>query len=139
MFKGIYGFNIAVQELDQAIAKFEALLGVKAKLLEQSDFAFPGMTGATLDVNGVSITLITSTDENSPAGKFLKTRGEGIMLVALESDDVDADSARVRSQGLALAAPKTMEGDWGKANWIHPKSMHGVQVEIFCPGGVYRK
>ncbi|MDQ7784401.1 MAG: VOC family protein [Desulfomonilaceae bacterium] len=139
MIKRIYGFNIAVQDLDQAVPKFETLLGVKSRPLQASDFAFPGMKGATLDVNGVSITLITSTDDNSPAGRFLKSKGEGIMLIALESDDVDSDSEKVRSQGLALAAPKTMKGGWGKANWIHPKSLHGVQVEIFFPGGVYKK
>ncbi len=139
MIKGVYGFNIAVQDLEQAVAKFEALLGVKAKPLGESDFAFPGMRGATMDVNGVSVTLITSTDEKSPAGNFLKKRGEGLMLVALESDDVNADSERILSQGLVLSAPETMEGPWGKANWIHPKSLHGVQVEIFYPGGVYKR
>jgi methylmalonyl-CoA epimerase len=139
MIKGVYGFNIAVKDLEEAVAKFEGLLGVKARPLEASDFAFPGMRGATLDANGVSFTLLTPTEDNSPAGRFLKSRGEGVMLVALESDDVDADSERIRSLGLELAAPKTMEGTWGKANWIHPKSLCGVQVEIFHPGGVYKK
>lgn len=139
MIKGVYGFNIVVQDLEQAVAKFEALLGVKARPLGESDFAFSGMRGATLDVNGVSFSLLTPVDENSPAGKFLKARGEGLMLVALESDNVDSDSERIRSQGLELVMPKTMEGKYGKANWIHPKSLHGVQVEIFYPDGIYKK
>lgn len=139
MIKGVYGFNIVVKDLEQAVAKFEALLGIKAVALGESDFAFSGMRGATLNVNGVSISLLTPTSENSPAAKFLEKKGEGLMLLALESDDVDADSERIRSQGFELSSPKTMEGKWGKANWIHPKSLHGVQVEIFYPGGLYKK
>ena len=139
MISGVYGFNIAVKDLDAAVAKFEALLGVESRPLEESDFAFPGMRGAMLDLNGVVFILITSTDESSPAGIFLANRGEGLMLVSLVSDDVDSDAERVKSLGLKLAVNKTMEGSYGKANWIHPKSLHGVQIEILEPGGVYKK
>lgn len=139
MIKGVYGFNIAVSDLQAALAKYEALLGVKANYLEESDFAFPGIQGAFLNVNGVVFNILTSNDENSPVGRFLKKNGEGILLVSLEVDDADSEVERIRANGMQPVLKKTAEGSFGKANFIHPKSMHGVQIEIFQPAGKFLK
>ena len=77
MIKGIYGINIAVKDLDEATKKYEKLFGVKAIALGPGDFAFPGLTGAKLDVNGTFVNLISYSDENSSVAKFLNSKGEG--------------------------------------------------------------
>lgn len=141
MLKGVNGFNVAVKDLKQAVAKYEAFLGVEPRFryLGPENFAFPGIEGALFDFHGVYIFLLTSSDENSVVGKFLKTRGEGLILVSLESDDADNEVERLKTQGLQLLWDQSPDFSFGKVNFIHPKSLNGLQFEIIQPRGIYKK
>ena len=130
MIKGIHGFNIAVENLEEATARYEAVFGVKAQPLGLDDFAFPGLTGARLDVGGLAVQLLASTDENSSVAKFLNSRGEGLFLVSVEVDDMDGDVADLQEKGLNFVLPEPIRGDFGAVDFSHPKSMHGVQFEF---------
>jgi methylmalonyl-CoA epimerase len=138
MIKRLFSINIGVKDLESAIVKFETVLGVKPTLSKEGDFAFPGIRGASFTLNGVMINLVSSNDENTTVGKFLKTRGEGVLLVSLESDDVEKDVERFRNQGFKFSMEKNWEGATGKVNFIHPKSMHGVQVELIEPSEEFK-
>jgi len=131
MIKGIYGINIAVKNLNEAVKKYEAVFGVKSKPFE--DFAFPGLVGARFDINGVFITLVSYTSENTSIAKFINKRGEGFFLISLEVDDIDKDVETLKSEGLNFVLPETLSGNFGKVNFVHPNSMHGVQLEIYQP------
>lgn len=133
MIKGIFGINIAVNDVAAAAAKFEKLLGVKSTPLGAGDFAFPGLSGAQLAINGVHINLITSSVKDTSIAKFLEKKGEGLFLLSLESDAIDEDIEGIKGMGLDVLLPKTVRGDFGAVNFVHPKSMHGVQVEVYQP------
>lgn len=133
MITGIYGINIAVKNLEEATARYESVFGVKAERLAERDFAFPGLAGAKLKVNGFYITLITSADENTSVAKFLEKKGEGVFLLSVRVDAMDQDCAALKGQGLQLLLGKPATGAFGAVNFVHPKSMHGVQVEIYQP------
>jgi methylmalonyl-CoA epimerase len=139
MIKGFYGINIGVRDLDVATAKFESVVGLKPRISKPEDFNFPGLRGASFNVNGVNISLVSSDDENTVVGKFLKTRGEGVLLISLESDDLENDVARLRNQGVQFTMEKIGEGAFGKVTFIHPKFMHGVQVEMIQPSEAFKK
>jgi methylmalonyl-CoA epimerase len=134
MIKGIFAINIAVKDLNEAVEKYEDLLGVKALDVSDPDnFAFPGITGAALDINGVRINLIASTQEDSPVAKFLEKKGEGVLLVSLEADDIDNDVENLKSKGVQFLFPSSAVGGFGKVNFVPPKTMNGVQWEILQP------
>lgn len=133
MIKGIYGINIAVKDLDEAIKRYESIFGVKGKPLKENDFAFPGLIGAKLNINGTFITLISSTTEESSVANFLSKRGEGLFLLSIEVDDLEKDVEELKEKGLDFVLKQTASGDFGKVNFAHPKSMHGVQVEVYQP------
>lgn len=134
MLKGFWGINIAVNDLEAAVTKYKSLLGVEPSYSNPDDFAFPGLKGAIFNFNGVLIGLVTSTDENNPVDKFLKKHGEGVLLISLESEDIEKDVAQLKSKKIEFLLPKNAEGEgFGKVNFIHPSNMHGVQVEIFQP------
>ena len=133
MIKGIYGFNIAVKDLDAAVKHFENVFDVKAEPMGERDFAFPGLKGAKLDINGTIITLLSSSDENTAVAKFLKNKGEGVFLVSVEVDDMDNDVKQLANKGLNFVLKESKAGDFGKVNFVHPKSAHGVQLEIYQP------
>ena len=133
MIKGIYSVNIAVKNLDEAVARYESALGVTAEHLQEADFAFPGLVGAKLNVNGVYITLIGSKTGNTSVASFLERRGEGVFLLSFEVDSMEEDSASLKEKGLVFLLEQPARGEFGAVNFVHPKSMHGVQLEIIQP------
>ncbi|MBI4765751.1 MAG: VOC family protein [Deltaproteobacteria bacterium] len=134
MLKSFWGINIAVKNLDEAIEKYEKLLGVKPTISSDPNMAaFLGITAASFVFRGHSINLMTSNDTNNPVGKFLERRGEGVLLVSLESDDIDKDVAGMQKDGLQFLWDENGQGGYGKVNFIPAKNMNGVQWEILEP------
>lgn len=133
MIKGVYGLNIAVKDLDAAVKKYNDILGQKpARMLGGGDFAFPGLKGAAYDLNGFILHLITG-EENTSVGKFVASKGEGVFLLSLRSDNVEGDMGRMTEGGALFVMDKPLKGGFGTANFIHPKSTHGVQIEVYDP------
>ncbi len=134
MIKGVYGINVAVKDLDEAVKKYEGLLGSKPKkMLASEDFAVPGLKGAVFELNGFVFNIIASESEDSSIAKFVSTKGEGLFLISLRSDNVEEDMARLREAGAKFIMDQPMKGKFGTANFIHPKSAHGVQIEVYDP------
>lgn len=131
MVKRVYGMNIAVKNLDEAVKKYESVFGVKSEPF--TEFAFPGLIGARLNIDGFFIHLISYTSEETSVAKFLNTKGEGVFLVSLEVDDIEKDVEELKNKGLIFALKEIVSGSFGKVNFVHPKSMHGLQVEIYQP------
>ena len=157
MMKNIYGVTIAVKNLDQAVKKYEAFLGMKASYsmeveAEKTLARFVYQRDELLDVGfdshaeaahfqlpgGPRIVLMTSSDENSVLGKFLATKGEGLLMVSLEVDDAKKEADRIRQQGVQLVLEHNAAGNFGEANFAHPKALNGVQFELFEPKGSYK-
>lgn len=130
MFKGIYGFTIAVKDLKSATERYEKVFGMKSIHRSESDFAFPGLIGSLFDVGGVKIHLITSLTKDTSIAKFLENKGEGLFLISLDVNDLDHEITRMKEAGAIFVSDKSFTGSFGKVNFIHPKSMNGVQVEV---------
>lgn len=133
MIKGIYGINIAVKNLDEAIVRYESVFGVKADPLTAADFAFPGLIGAKLNINGFYINLIASTRDDTSVARFVERKGEGLFLLSVRTDAVEEDTKALKQRGVQFILDKSVSGKFGAVNFVHPKSMHGVQLEIYQP------
>lgn len=134
MINSIYGINVAVKNLDAAIARYEGVFGVKAERLGAQDFAFAGLIGAKLNVSGFFITLVGASSDETSVAKFLERRGEGLFLLSVRTDAIEKDTKALEAQGLRFILDRPATGDFGAVNFVHPKSMHGVQLEMFQPG-----
>lgn len=133
MIKGVFGMNIAVKDLDAAVKKYSEMLGQQpVRLLGDGDFAFPGLRGAAYDLNGFILHLIAG-EENTSVGKFVGAKGEGVFLLSLRSDNVEEDTSKMSAAGALFVMDKPLKGSFGTANFIHPKSTHGVQIEVYDP------
>jgi methylmalonyl-CoA epimerase len=130
MITGVYGFNIAVNDLEAATTRYEALLGIAGKPLAPGDFAFPGLIGTRFDFGGLAVILITSTEPDTAVAKFLATKGEGLFLVSLKTSDMGAAVAGLKEQGIAPLLDPARETKYGAVTFVHPKSANGVQLEI---------
>lgn len=133
MIKKIYGVNIAVNDLAEATKTYERFFGVKSIPIESSFFAFPGLEGAELDIAGFRINLIASKEAGTSVANFLEKRGEGLFLLSVEVDSMEADSEAFKKDGFRFLIDEPVNGPFGAVNFIHPKSMHGVQIEVYEP------
>ena len=133
MLKGVRGVNIAVKDLDAAVKKYTDLLGQQpAKMLGGNDFAAPGLKGAAFDINGFILQLLAG-EEGTSIAKFVNSKGEGVFLISLRSDNVEEDTGKMKEAGAVFVMDKPMSGSFGTVNFIHPKSTHGVQFEVYDP------
>ncbi len=151
MITGCYGIIIAVKELGEAVEHFKSLLGVKpeyvtgyeARLtkLEAQGTDLKCMSaiydfqsrGAVFKLPAFTIELFASSDQNSIVGRFLAKKGEGVLLVTLTVDDLGEAVDRLRTGGRRLVLEKSVPTFLGETNLVHPKSMYGVQFELFQP------
>ena len=133
MIKQFYGVNIAVKDLEAAVKKYGAFLGVPPVYTKPTDFAFPGLTGATFKIAGVSINLIASSNPETSVYKFVESRGEGVFLLSLQTDNLEKDMKDFTEKGVKFVSPNALAYSGGKVNFGHPKSLHGVQIEFIQP------
>lgn len=133
MIKQFFGVNIAVKDLDQAATRFAALLGITPTRAPADSFAFPGLAAVSFNLDGIRINLVSPLDDNNPVAKFLGSNGEGVLLLSVTSDNIEEDTVALAAKDVNFISPKTFSGRFGKVNFVHPKAMHGVQIEVIEP------
>lgn len=121
--------GIAVKDLDETIAFYEQLLGVKCYNIEE--VADQKVRTAFFKVGQTKIELLESTDPEGTIAKFVATRGEGIHHIAFASDNIAGELARIQDNGVRLIDKEPRGGAEGlQIGFLHPKSTHGVLTEI---------
>ncbi len=126
--------GIAVQDINDALKFFERALGMK---LEHVATEEGGKTDvAFLPIGESEIELVQTHDPESGLGKFLAKRGEGIHHICFEVDDIRAAMARLQENGAQLIdeTPRVNASGMQYA-FIHPKSAHGVLIELYQKQG----
>jgi methylmalonyl-CoA/ethylmalonyl-CoA epimerase len=72
--------------------------------------------------------------EDSPIGRFLDRKGQGIQQLAYRVSDLDRVSQVLRERGLRLLYPEARRGTAdSRVNFVHPKDAGGVLVELVEP------
>ncbi len=132
MFEGMYGFNVAVKKEShkEVVERWASIFGVEATYLEPSDFAVPGILGARLKIGEAYIHILAGDNEKVPLSQFVDKNGEGIFLVSFKVDDVEKAMNDVSDKGVKFVSDKPLSFPGGMANFVHPKSMNGVQMEF---------
>ncbi|MCW2544027.1 MAG: methylmalonyl-CoA epimerase [Frankiales bacterium] len=127
----VHGVNIAVRDLEHWTNRYEEVLGIDSVAVAEDGFAFPGMRGSSFDVDGFKLNLITSSDPTTSVGRFLARNGDGFFLLSLRVDDVDKAGEQLRDQGVEPLLETAQRGPGHlPVNFVHPKAMAGVQIEI---------
>jgi methylmalonyl-CoA/ethylmalonyl-CoA epimerase len=127
----VHGINIAVSDLDRWTQQYEQVLGVDSVAVDEDGFAFPGMRGSSFDLGGFNLNLITSADPSTSVGRFLARNGDGFFLLSLRVDDVDQAGVQLRDSGVEPLLATAVRGPGHlPVNFVHPRDMAGVQIEI---------
>jgi methylmalonyl-CoA epimerase len=128
MVKKINHVAIAVKDLDAAVETFT------------SNFPFPvtrraqvpeaGLSLAMLKVGDAELELVTPTKADNPPAKFLAERGEGMYVLALETENLEAAVRALAAKGIKVGPVTPTADGKGRLVFVSPKFTHGVLLEL---------
>jgi methylmalonyl-CoA/ethylmalonyl-CoA epimerase len=126
--------GVAVPDLDEAIAFYRDAFGMTVRHQETNEDQ--GVREAMVGVGDTEqcIQLLAPLDETSTIARFLDRKGPGLQQLAYRVTDVEAVSEVLRERGLRLLYDEPRRGTAGsRVNFVHPKDVGGVLVELVEP------
>ena len=124
--------GIVVKSIQEALPAYTEGLGLHLERIEE--LPAQRVRVAFLPVENGELELLEPLDDTSGVAKFLSSRGEGIHHICLEVDDIRAGIARATESGAQMIDKEPRKGAEGEVAFIHPKSLHGVLVELLQGG-----
>jgi methylmalonyl-CoA/ethylmalonyl-CoA epimerase len=129
VFERVDHVGIAVRDLDAAIAFYQRTFGVEVAHRETVEDQ--GVEEALFKVGESYIQLLRPLGPDTPVGKFLDKRGEGVHHVGYGVGDVKATLDHLKAEGVPLIDEKPRPGSRGTTvAFVHPKGVGGVLVEL---------
>ncbi len=125
--------GIAVSDLEEAAARYAAVLGLAPRRLGPADYAYPGLKGARFYLANATISLVASEDTDSTIARFIRTRGEGVNHLSLEVSDLESDVPALAAAGLRFLTDRALDFPEGRVIFAHPGPLHGVQLAFVQP------
>jgi len=127
----IHHLAIAVRSLEEALRFYRDTLGLPVH--EQAVREDQGVKAALLTIGESEIELLEPLGPDTPVGRFLERRGEGIHHICLQTDDIDKELADLKANGVELIDQEPRQGLVGRICFLHPRSTKGVLVELAQP------
>jgi methylmalonyl-CoA epimerase len=118
----VHHIVVRVKDLEQGIASYKAMGLTLERTAESAALGLKQAFFALAD--GSFIEVCSPTSPASAVGKALESRGEGIHSIVFKVDDVARTAADMKSRGVQMI------GDGGSQTFVHPKSSHGVLVQL---------
>jgi len=118
--------GIAVQDLDAALRSFTANFGFPVD--GPADVPQLNIRRAFLAIGDASLELFQPTSEANPGAKFIAERGEGMYVLSLEVEDLNAASDALASKGITVRIQDVPGGP--RLGFISPKVTHGVLLQL---------
>jgi methylmalonyl-CoA/ethylmalonyl-CoA epimerase len=132
LLQKIHHLGYAVEDLDAASRLYQERFG--ALLEEPETVADQGVKAVMFRVGESRIELLQPTGPDTPVGRFLAKRGEGLHHVAFQVEDIEATLGELGRDGVELIDEKPRVGAGGtRMAFVHPKSVHGVLTELVEP------
>jgi len=121
--------GLAVKDLEASNALFSKLFNKPS--YKQEEVASEGVITSFFEVGPNKIELLAATHSESAIHKFIEKKGEGIHHIAFAVDDIEAEIARLKSEGFTMIHDLPKVGADGKViAFLHPKSTNGVLIEL---------
>jgi methylmalonyl-CoA/ethylmalonyl-CoA epimerase len=130
----IHHVALIVRAIDESLAVWRDLLGLELESV--MDIPDDRVRIAFLGVGESKIELVEPTDDTTGVARFLAAKGEGFHHVCFEVANLAETLLRLEIDGLELIDSAPRRGAEGPVAFIHPRSCHGVLVELIeAPGG----
>ncbi|MCK2221685.1 methylmalonyl-CoA epimerase [Actinomadura sp. ATCC 31491] len=134
MFMRIDHIGIACRDLEEKIRLFSETFELTVVAREVNEEQ--GVKEAMLHIadgegGGSYIQLLEPLSEDSPVGKFLARRGEGVHHVAFGVRDVTETMAKIGAKGVRLLDERPRHGSMdSRIAFLHPKDVGGMLTEL---------
>jgi methylmalonyl-CoA/ethylmalonyl-CoA epimerase len=130
----IHHVALVVTSIDASIELWRDMLGLELETV--TDIESDRVRIAFLAVGESKVELVEPTDETTGVARFLASKGEGFHHVCFEVGNLTETLMRLELDGLELIDSAPRRGAEGPVAFIHPRSCHGVLVELIeAPGG----
>ncbi len=124
--------GVAVEDLEGAIALYEGTFGMP--LAHRETVEEQGVEAALLDVGDGHVELLQPLGPETPVGKFVAKRGEGLHHVAYAVADIEAALDELKERGIELIDSEPRTGiRSSRVAFIHPRSTGSVLTELVEP------
>jgi len=129
MFNRIRVVHIAVKNMEEAARDYADTFGLEVS--RSGDSPDMGIKNAILPIGDAVIELIEPLDPHEGAlARFLSNRGEGIYMVGVEVENLATAIEELRAKGVRLTNADPESRARGVPVFVHPKSAHGVLIEL---------
>jgi methylmalonyl-CoA/ethylmalonyl-CoA epimerase len=134
MLRTIDHVGIACRSLDAAIERYVGVFGLTVTSREVNEEQ--GVREAMLATESGSsyVQLLEPLSPDTPVGKFLERRGEGMHHIGYAVADVTAALASIGGTGVRLIDSRPRHGSLGASiAFLHPGDLGGVLTELVQP------
>jgi methylmalonyl-CoA/ethylmalonyl-CoA epimerase len=129
MIKKIDHIAIAVQNLQEEIARYRDVLGLE--FLGTEVVPEQKVTVAFFQVGDVRIELLEPLSPDSPISAFIEKKGGGLHHLSLEVDDIQAAIRQLQEKDVRMIDREPRLGAHNaRIAFAHPKSFSGVLYEL---------
>ena len=133
MLTDIDHVGIAVEDLEAAVEGYRAAFGVEPAHRETVEDQ--GVDEVMFRVGTSYIQLLGARGPDTPVGRYLAQRGEGIHHIAYRVDDIEAVLAHLKEEGHRLIDERGRPGSRGTTvAFVHPTALHGTLIELVQEG-----
>lgn len=130
----VHHVAVVVRSLETALGFWRDMLGLELDIVEE--MAVDRVRIAFLPVGESKIELVEPTDDTTGVARFLDSKGEGFHHVCFEVANLAETLLRLEIDGVELIDTSPRKGAEGPVAFLHPRSCHGVLVELIeAPGG----
>jgi methylmalonyl-CoA epimerase len=128
VIKKIDHIAIVVRSIEEAQQVYEGALGLELSEVEEVPEQAVRIT--FLPVGESAVELVEPLTTESGVAKFLEKQGEGLHHICFEVDDIETTLQDLAARGIRLIDQQPRQGAHGRVAFLHPKSAHGVLIEL---------
>ena len=130
----VHHVALVVADIEKSLRFWRDTLGLPVDLVV--DMGHDRSRIAFLPVGESKVELVQPTDDTTGVARFLASKGEGFHHVCFEVDNIAETLIRLEVDGIELIDSSPRKGGEGPVAFLHPRSCHGVLVELIeAPGG----
>jgi methylmalonyl-CoA epimerase len=130
----VHHVALIVRSIEDALGLWRDMLGLELETV--MDIPQDHVRIAFLGVGESKVELVEPTDDTTGVARFLASKGEGFHHVCFEVANLGETLLRLEIDGLELIDSAPRRGAEGPVAFLHPRSGHGVLVELIeAPGG----
>jgi methylmalonyl-CoA/ethylmalonyl-CoA epimerase len=124
---------IVVEDIDKAIEVYRDAIGLPLTAVNEEPVE--GVKVAYFPTETGEVELVQPITADSGIAKYLAKRGEGLHHVCLEVDSIEETTQEMAAKGLEVLGEIRTNKRGDRYIFVHPKSAHGVLIELYEPAG----